>query len=144
MNNAIKYVKILESTGVSREQAEAHVQVLTEFLEGDLVTKVDLRNSEQTMKSAFERLETSVNSSIALLDQKINTLAARLDNKIDTAINRLDDKIDTAVNRLDAKIDTAVTQIEGKILQSEYRMTIKLGSIVTVAMAAVAAVVKLL
>ena len=49
MNNAIKYVKILESTGVSREQAEAHVQVLTDFLEGDLATKEDVINSERTM-----------------------------------------------------------------------------------------------
>ena len=50
MNNAIKYVKILESTGISREQAEAHVQVLAEFLEGDLVTKQDLLNSENSLK----------------------------------------------------------------------------------------------
>ena len=122
MNNAIKYVKILESTGVSREQAEAHVQVLTEFLEGDLATKEDLHNSERSLKTAFERLETSVNTSIAQLDAKINTSVTRLDNKI----------------------DNLAAQLEGKILQSEYRMTIKLGSIVTVSIAAVAAIVKLL
>ena len=39
MNNALKYVKILESTGITREQAEAHVQIISEILEGDLVTK---------------------------------------------------------------------------------------------------------
>ena len=133
MNNAIKYVKILESTGVSREQAEAHVQVLTEFLEGDLATKEDVLNSERTMKNAFECLETSTKTSIAQLDSKINS-----------SISQLNSKIDASVARLDNKIDTAVTNLEGKILQSEYRMTIKLGSIVTVAIAAVAAVVKLL
>jgi hypothetical protein len=129
MNNAIKYVKILESTGVSREQAEAHVQVLAEFLEGDLATKEDLLNSERNMRNAFERLENSVSSSIKQLDTKI----AQLDNKIDTSVAQLDNKI-----------ETTITHLEGKILQSEYRMTIKLGSIVTVAIAAVAAVVKLL
>jgi hypothetical protein len=122
MNNALKYVKILEGTGITREQPEAHIQIISDILEGDLVTKQDLLNSEQNMKNAFERFETSINTSIAQLDSKINTSVSRLDNKI----------------------DTAVTQLESKILQSEYRMTIKLGSIVTVAMAAMTAIIKFL
>lgn len=100
MNNAIKYVKILEGAGISREQAEAHVQVLAEFLEGNLTTKTDLLNSENSMKAALDRFETSVENSIE--------------------------------------------RLEGKILQSEYRMTIKLGSIITVGLAAMAAIIKLL
>ena len=89
MNNALKYVKILESTGITREQAEAHVQIISEILEGDLVTKQDLLNSENVLKNSMERLEH-------------------------------------------------------KILQMEYRMTIKLGSIVTVGIAVMTAVIKLL
>lgn len=89
MNNALKYVKILESTGITREQAEAHVQIISEILEGDLVTKQDLLNSENVLKNSMERLEH-------------------------------------------------------KMLQMEYRMTIKLGSIVTVGIAAMTAVIKLL
>ncbi len=84
MNNALKYVKILEGTGITREQAETHIQIISEILEGDLVTKQDIKN-------------------------------------------------------LDIKFET----IEHKILQSEYRMTIKLGSIVTLAIAAATAVIKL-
>jgi hypothetical protein len=122
VNSALKYVKMLEGTGITREQAEAHVQIISDILEGDLVTKQDLLNSEQNMKNAFERFETSINTSITQLDSKINTSVSRLDNKI----------------------DTAVTQLESKILQSEYRMTIKLGSIVTVAMAAMTAIIKFL
>lgn len=89
MNNALKYVKLLEGTGITREQAEAHVHVLSEFLEGDLVTKQDIKN-------------------------------------------------------LETKFDTFTDRFEHKLLQSEYRMTIKLGSIVTIAIAAAAAVIKLL
>lgn len=85
MNNALKYVKILEGTGITREQAEAHVQIISDILEDDLATKQDIKN-------------------------------------------------------LDIKFET----IEHKILQSEYRMTIKLGSIVTIAIAAATAVIKLL
>lgn len=89
MNNALKYVKILEGTGISREQAEAHVQIISDILEGDLVTKQDLLNSENSLKITMERLEH-------------------------------------------------------KMLQMEYRMTIKLGSIVTVGIAAMTAIIKLL
>lgn len=111
MNNALKYVKILEGTGITREQAEAHVQIISDILEGDLVTKQDLLNSENSLKAFLTRLET---------------------------------KIDTSVDRLDKKTDTAVQQLENKMLQLEYRMTIKLGSIVTVAIAAMTAVIKFL
>lgn len=100
MNNALKYVKILEGTGITREQAEAHVQIISDILEGDLVTKQDLKN--------------------------------------------LEIKLDSSVSRLDSKIDNAVEQLENKMLQMEYRMTIKLGSIVTVAIAAMTAIMKLL
>lgn len=122
MNNAIKYVKILESTGISREQAEAHVQVLAEFLEGDLVTKQDLLNSEKATKSTIEQLETTVNASLFQLDTKINTSFVQLDTKINNVSDHL----------------------ENKILQSEYRMTIKLGSLITVGLATMTAVIKLL
>jgi hypothetical protein len=92
MNNALKYVKILEGSGITREQAEAHVQMISEILEDDLATKQDVHNLKQDIKNLDIRFES----------------------------------------------------IEHKILQSEYRMTIKLGSIVTVSMAALAAVIKFL
>jgi hypothetical protein len=92
MNNSLKYVKILEVSGITREQAEAHVQMISEILEDDLATKQDVHNLKQDIKNLDLRFES----------------------------------------------------IEHKILQSEYRMTIKLGSIVTVSMAALAAVIKFL
>ena len=100
MNNALKYVKILEGTGITREQAEAHVQMISEVLEGELATKQDLKN-----------LET---------------------------------KLDSSIERLEVKLDNWAERFEHKMLQSEYRTTIKLGSIVTIVIAAATAVIKLL
>ncbi len=51
--------------------------------------------------------------------------------------------IRAAITRLDTKIDTSVERIENKLLQSEYRTTIKLGSIVTIVIAAATAIGKL-
>jgi hypothetical protein len=107
VNNTLKYVKILESTGITREQSEVHVQIISDVLEGDLATKQDLKNLETKSDTSFERIE-----------QKIKNL--------------------------EGKLETSVERIEHKMLQSEYRITIKLGSIVTIAIAAATAVIKLI
>ena len=107
MNNALKYVKILERAGVTREQAEVHIQIISDILEGDLATKQDIKNFETKLDTSDERIEHKIKS-------------------------------------LEAKLDTSVERIEHKMLQSEYRTTIKLGSIVTVVIAAATAVIKLM
>ena len=99
MNNSLKYVRLLESSGVTREQAETHIQIMTEFLEGDLATKQDLKILENRMDSRFEGL--------------------------------------------DKKIESSIERFEHKLLESEYRTTIKLGSIITVVVAAATAIGKL-
>lgn len=86
------------------------------------MTKQDLLNSETKLNASIEQVESTLNESIARLDSKLNAVIMRLDTKVDTAIEHL----------------------EHKILQSEYRMTIKLGTIVTVVMAAATAAIKLL
>jgi len=43
MFNTLRYAKKLEEVGVSRSQAEAHIQIIAEFIEGDVATKQDVR-----------------------------------------------------------------------------------------------------
>ena len=57
MNNSLKYVKILESAGVTREQAEAHVQMISEVLEVDLAAKQDIKNLNMSLESRFDSIE---------------------------------------------------------------------------------------
>jgi hypothetical protein len=57
MSDTLKYVKILEGAGVTREQAEAHVQLITEITEGDLATKQDLKIFEINLESKIQQLE---------------------------------------------------------------------------------------
>lgn len=81
---------ILNKMGsLRREQAEAHVQLITEITEGDLATKQDMKN-------------------------------------------------------LDTKLDASTERLEHKLLQLEYRLIIKLGTIVTVVIAAATTVIKFL
>lgn len=48
------------------------------------------------------------------------------------------------IKNLETKMETAIERLEHKMLQSEYRLTIKLGSIVTIVIAAATTVIKLL
>lgn len=89
MKNALNYVKVLEGAGIARAQAEAHVQLLSEIMEGDLATKQDVKN-------------------------------------------------------LETKLDAFGERFDHRLLQSEYRLTIKLGTIVTLAIAAATTVIKFL
>lgn len=43
--------------GVSREQAEAHIQIIAEIIEGDVATKQDLKNLEYKLDAKFEAVE---------------------------------------------------------------------------------------
>lgn len=46
MFDTLKYSRILEAVGISRDQAEAHVKIIAEIVEDDLTTKQDLRELE--------------------------------------------------------------------------------------------------
>ncbi len=46
MFDTLRYSQILEAVGVSREQAEDHVHIIAEIVEGDLATKHDLEQLE--------------------------------------------------------------------------------------------------
>jgi hypothetical protein len=57
MFKILMYAKKLECAGVSREQAEAHVQLIAEIIEGDMATKEDLKRVEAKLMSEMTHLE---------------------------------------------------------------------------------------
>lgn len=46
MFNTLLYTKKLEAVGISREQAETHIQIIADIVEEDVATKQDLRDLE--------------------------------------------------------------------------------------------------
>lgn len=93
MFNSLKYAKQLETVGVSREQAETHLQILAEVMETNLATRENLKD-----------LKIELKQDLQLLRQ----------------------------------------EIKNDVVQSEQRMTIKLGTIVSVAIGVAVAITKLL
>lgn len=56
MFNTLRYSKILEAVGISREQAEAHIQIIAEIVEGELATKQDIERLENKLVQLEYRL----------------------------------------------------------------------------------------
>lgn len=56
MFDTLKYSRSLEAVGISREQAEAHVRMISEIVEGDLATKQDIERLENNLVQLEYRL----------------------------------------------------------------------------------------
>ena len=56
MFNTLMYAKKLEEVGISRQQAEAHVQIIAEIIEGDVATKQDVKEIKDEMLKLEYRL----------------------------------------------------------------------------------------
>lgn len=88
MSNALKYIKDLEAAGFARSQAEAQVQMVLDVLEGDLVTKSDLKVLEEKIDNRFVKvdarfveLESRMDKRFALIDSRFTELQSRIDKR---------------------------------------------------------------
>lgn len=66
----IKYVKQLESVGFTREQAEMQSETFFSIVQEQLVTKQDLKASEEATRRDIKELETSLRQTIKEIDAK--------------------------------------------------------------------------
>ena len=64
MFNTLKYAKMLEEVGFSREQAETSIKILVETMEDKLATKQDLKELEYKLTI---RMGTMLAASIAIM-----------------------------------------------------------------------------
>lgn len=81
MFDTLRYSRSLEAAGVSREQAEAHVRIIAEIVEGELATKQDIRHLEEKMIQLEYRLIiklTAILGTIVTLAIAVATALAKL------------------------------------------------------------------
>ena len=155
MFNALKYTEELEKAGFTREQAEASVKLVVETMNENFATKSDLKelgwllqSEMKTFANHFESemktLANNFDAKIHALDSKIDSKIHALDSKIDSKIQVLDTKIDSKFQALDTKIDSKVQSLESNIKEMEYKLTIKLGTLMALSIGITATLVKLL
>ncbi len=77
MFNALRYTKQLEQVGLTREQAETHIQIMTEVMESNLATKFDIRDTKSDINDLKNEI-SKFESQFAQFESKLVQLEYRL------------------------------------------------------------------
>ncbi len=123
--DTLKFAKRLKEAGFTEQQAEALADAEAEFIEQNLATKRDIADLKRD---------------IADIKRDIKELEVTLRNEI----KQLDVTLRGEIKQLDVKIEQIRSDLARDLKDLEYRMTIKLGTMMVVAVAAMATLVKLL
>lgn len=71
MFNTLRYAKILERVGISRELADAQMQIFAEIVEGELVTKHDVKELTSEIRLEFSQARNDLKNQIDALKYQI-------------------------------------------------------------------------
>jgi hypothetical protein len=82
MFNAMKYIKALEAAGIAREQAEAHVQLVIDAMEGELVTKPEFNSFKEHIERRFDQVENRFDQMESRFDKKLVELEFRVTTRL--------------------------------------------------------------
>jgi hypothetical protein len=123
--DTLGYAKRLRESGVSQEHAEAHAEAAREFVMGELVTRYDLEMSTAVLRRDLE-------AAIAALRRDMEASLAALRRDMEASIAALRSDMETAMAGLRRDMD-----------RLELRLTVRLGGMMAVAVAILAAIMKL-
>ncbi len=76
MFNTLRYAKMLEEVGFSREQAETSVKILVEIMEDKLASKNDLHELDVRIENRFLQMESKLALVESRLTIKMGTMLA--------------------------------------------------------------------
>lgn len=76
MFNSLKYVKQLEGVGLSRNQAETHIEIMTEIIESNLATSQDLKDLRSEITQEFSNLRSEMTQLESRLTIKLGAIVS--------------------------------------------------------------------
>lgn len=121
--DTLGYAKRLRDAGLPAPQAEAHAVAAKDFIMAELATKHDLGASRREIEAMLANLELRLMAAIASCRQE---LEARIQG-VETRIQELEARF----LRLESRFDTL-----------ELRLTVRLGGMIAIAVAILAAAIK--
>ena len=145
--DTLKFAKRLKEAGFTEQQAEALADAEAEFIEQNLATKrdfADIKRDIADVKRDIKELEVTLRNEIKQLDVALRNEIKQLDVTVRGEIKQLDVTLRGEIKQLDVKIEQIRSDLARDLKDLEYRMTIKLGTMMVVAVAAMATLVKLL
>jgi chromosome segregation ATPase len=143
--DTLKFAKRLKEAGFTEQQAEALADAEAEFIEQNLATKrdiADIKRDIADVKRDIKELEVTLRNEIKQLGVTLRGEIKQLDVTLRGEIKQLDVTLRGEIKQLDVKIEQIRSDLARDLKDLEYRMTIKLGTMMVVAVAAMATLVK--
>ena len=159
MFSTLEYAKRLEAAGIPREQAEAQAvaqgDLVVDPLLEQVVTKEDLWRLDHKLDALDNRV-TVLDNRVTALDTRVTALDTRL-TAVENRLTALEDRltvVERKVSDIDGKMSSLITksefaaQMEGLVSKEylevrlellEKKITIRLGGLILLALAALSA-----
>ena len=84
MFNTLRYAKMLEEVGFSREQAETSIKILVEIMEDKLASKQDLRDLESQIELKFQNLRSDLKRELSEVNHSVSQMESKLTIRMGT------------------------------------------------------------
>lgn len=126
--DTLRYAKTLEGVGVSREQAEVHVQILSEMMDTHLASRQNMKDLQTTTQQEMKELRRELKQDMANLRVEFKQDIAELRAEMQQRFN---------------DVELRFAKMDDRFIQLEQRMTIKLGTIVSIAIGVAVTLAKL-
>ena len=131
--DSLAFAKRLKDGGFTEVQAETLAEAEAEFIGENLATKRDINELEFSLQRDIKEMGAALRAEI-----KETSTGLRAD------IKETDTGLRIEIKQLDLKIEHVRADLQRDMKELEYRLTIKLGTLLAVAVGAIAALVKLL
>ena len=139
--DTLKFVETLKEAGVPETQAKAFSTVMQESHEAaDLATKADLREYESTIRGDLEKLDIGLRHEI----KELETGLRHEIKELETGLRHEMKELETGLHHEISDVRHEIGNLHKDMEKLELRMTIKLGSIVVVALGAFTVIFKFL
>jgi len=135
-----EYVKRLKAVGVTEVQAEVHTTMMVDLMTTQMVTRDYLDQSLKDLRSEIDLRFKDLRSEIDLRFKDVDTRFKDVHNEIDLRFK----DVDTKFKDLHNEIDLRFKGVDARFDALELRLTIKLGTMMVLAIGIVATLVKIL
>jgi TolA-binding protein len=123
--NTATFVQKLVSLGISKEQAEAHVEVSFDMMKinfDNLATRADIERLESLIELRIADVRHALNLRIENVHYDLKDTESRLTHEIKETESRLNQKIESVESRLNQKIENVESRLTQKIESVEFRL----------------------
>ena len=132
MFNTLKYAKILQEVGFSREQAETSIKLLEEVMEEKLASKQDLKDFGALMHSDFRQYKTEMRS-------EFEQFKTEMRSEFEQFKTEMRGEFEQFKTEMRSEFAQFKSEMHHLILQSENRLTIRMGGMIAAAVAIISA-----